>query len=118
MGDRGADSGTIAGGEGVDYETGDSGCRFEASEAVRKCGENRQGGTERVTLPESWKLRIAIVMYSSAASGSPYSVSSRDKAFASNDRLRGYRCLGRSSSPDARRPSRAGGIGVAKEANP
>ena len=46
MGDRGAELGECRRGQGTDCETGDDGCRFEASEAVEDYCESCQGGTD------------------------------------------------------------------------
>jgi hypothetical protein len=56
-----------------------------------------------VVLPESWYLRIGRVTYSSAASGSPYSASRRDRLAARSDSVCGCRCPARSLGPGERR---------------
>ena len=46
VGDRGGELGECRRGEGTECETGDGGCRFEASEAVEEYRESCQGGTD------------------------------------------------------------------------
>src|SRR6516165_12315745 len=46
MGDRCAELGDYRRGEGIECETGDGGCRFEASEAVEEYRESCQGERE------------------------------------------------------------------------
>ena len=77
VGDRGGDLGDRRCGEGTEGEAGDGGRRFVASEPVEKCSEVASGTRIVAVLPDSWKLRMATVKQSSAASGSPYLASRR-----------------------------------------